>query len=132
MPLLYNTVLRKDPRKQDDPGKWHPVLRSIVPVNEKEVAKQIADETTLNPKEAEMAIYQLLKVLKTQLLKGNTVQLGDWGSFFLTINSEGVENEKDVTANQVKQVNVHFRAGKDLRQAINEATFKPVSTMTNK
>ena len=32
-------------------------------MKEKEVAKQIADETTLNPKEAEMAVAQLKKVL---------------------------------------------------------------------
>lgn len=53
------------------------VLRSVSKVNEKQVAQRIADESTLNPKEAEMAIYQLLKVLKLELLNGNTVELGD-------------------------------------------------------
>lgn len=108
------------------------VLRSVSKVNEKQVAQRIADETTLNPKEAEMAIYQLLKVLKLELINGNTVELGDWGSFYLTINSDGVEDESKVTANQVKQVNVRFRAGKDLRETINKAEFKPAATITAK
>jgi nucleoid DNA-binding protein len=42
----------------------------------KEVAKEIADETTLNPKEAEIALDQLQKVLIRNLLAGNSVQLG--------------------------------------------------------
>ncbi len=131
MALFYNKVQRKNPNHQEESGKWYPVLRSVSQVSEKEVAKRIADETTLNPKEAEMAIYQLLKVLKDELLSGNTVQLGDWGSFYLTINSDGVAEEKDVTATQVKQVNINFRAGSELREALDKAEFKPASTMTD-
>lgn len=130
MALFYNKVLRKNPSKQEEAGKWYPVLRSVTQVTEKEVSKRISDETTLNPKEAEMAIYQLLKVLKEELLSGNTVQLGDWGSFYLTVNSEGVEKEADVTAMLIKQINVNFRAGSELREAINKAEFKPATSMT--
>jgi nucleoid DNA-binding protein len=48
-------------------------------VKEKEVAKLLSDETTLNPKEAEMTLYQLLKVIIRLLLDGHTVQLGELG-----------------------------------------------------
>lgn len=50
-------------------------------MDEHEVAKLVADETTLNPKEAEKAVYQLEKVMERLLLDGHTVQLGELGSF---------------------------------------------------
>ncbi|MDR3267307.1 MAG: HU family DNA-binding protein [Tannerella sp.] len=46
-------------------------------MKEKDVAKLLAEETTLNPKEAEMTLYQLLKLIVRLLLEGHTVQLGD-------------------------------------------------------
>ena len=61
--------------------KWYASLKRITMVKEKQVAKLISEETTLNPKEDEMALAQLEKVLINQLLSGNSVQLGDWGSF---------------------------------------------------
>jgi len=58
--------------------------RFFVRVKEREIAKQIADETTLNPKEAEMAVSQLLKVVVNILLHGGTVQLGSLCLFRVT------------------------------------------------
>ena len=78
MSLLYNKVQRGNPAKPEEPKKWYLSLKSLGMVGEKEVARQIADETTLNPKEAEMALAQFEKILQRLLLDGHTVQLGDW------------------------------------------------------
>ena len=97
MAIFYNKIQRRNPSlKKDETKLWYPVLRRVDQVKEKEVAKQIADETTLNPKEAEMAVAQLKKVLINALTNGNSVQLGDWGSFYLSISSKGSEKEDDV------------------------------------
>lgn len=75
--FYYGYLLQQSSAPQQQRICWQMVLRSVSKVNEKQVAQRIADESTLNPKEAEMAIYQLLKVLKLELLNGNTVELGD-------------------------------------------------------
>ena len=49
------------------------------------------DETTLTPKEAEMAIVQLEKVMLNLLNGGYSVKLGDWASFSATVSSSGAE-----------------------------------------
>jgi predicted histone-like DNA-binding protein len=92
-------------------------------VGESTVAKEISDETTLNRKEAEMALDQLEKVLLRNLLASNSVQLGDWGSFHLTCNGEGSDTKDEVTANSIKHLNIRFTPGKTLRNALKEATF---------
>ena len=123
MSIIFHKVERGNPMNQSAPKKWYVTLKTLKRMSEKEVAKQIADETTLNPKEAEMAISQLKKVLLASLLSSNSVQLGDWGSFHLTCNSTGNNTRDEVTANNIKGLNVRFTPGKELQDALKSATF---------
>jgi predicted histone-like DNA-binding protein len=130
MSILYNKVERGNPANPGVPKLWHPVLKSTGLVREKEVAKRIADETTLNPKEAEFAIAQLYKVLTDYLLNGKTVQLGELGSFRLTVKSEGAATETEVTATQIKHVNIRITASETLKEALKKATFMAVESLS--
>ncbi len=129
MAVLFNKVQRGNPMDKEAPKKWYAVLKVINQLTEKEVAKQIADETTLNPKEAEMAISQLEKVLIRALLGGHSVQLGDWGSFHLTCNSEGSDTKEEVKAVNIKNLNIRFTPGTVLKEAIQKASFIPAETL---
>jgi nucleoid DNA-binding protein len=51
------------------------------------------------------------------------VQLGDWGSFNLTCNSEGKDTKGELNARAVKGLNIRFKPGKALREALSKATF---------
>lgn len=132
MTLLYKKIQRVNPSDKNAPRKWYPVVKSLGTLSEKEVARRIADETTLNPKEAEMALAQLEKVLINGLLDGYTVKIGDWGSFQVTVNAEGSELEKDAAATKITKVNIRFTAGKSLREAAQKATFRPATDYTGK
>ena len=70
-----------------------------------------------------MAIYQLPKEIIDGLLNGQTVQLGELGSFRLTVSGKGMESEEDVDANCVKQVNIRFIPSSSLKAALQKATF---------
>lgn len=129
--LLYKKIQRAKPgAKPEDPKKWYISIKSLAQVGEKEVARQIADETTLNPKEAEMALAQFEKILVRLLLDGHSVQLGDWGSFYLTVTSKGSDTEKEATPAKVEKINIRFLPGKDLKNAIGKATFTLASDLS--
>lgn len=132
MPVLYNKIERGNPANSSAPKKWYPVLKSTGLVKEKEVAKRLADETTLNPKEAEFAVSQLFKVVVADLLNGRTVQLGDLGSFRLTAHCEGVDTEKAVTAAQIKSLTVRFSASESLKEALGKAQIIAVESLGKK
>ncbi|MDR1168077.1 MAG: HU family DNA-binding protein [Heliobacteriaceae bacterium] len=129
MALFYKKVLRVNPSNPTAPKRWYPLLKSIGLVKEREVAKLLADETTLNPKEAEMTLFQLLKVIVRLLLDGHTVQLGELGSFHLTARGEGSDTEEEVNAGKIKSVHLNFTPSKELRKEIENATFKDISTI---
>ncbi|MDR1882911.1 MAG: HU family DNA-binding protein [Prevotella sp.] len=132
MPIFFNKVERGLPADPSAPKQWYPVLKSTGLVREREVAKLLADETTLNPKEAEMAVSQLLKVVTNLLLNGNTVQLGNLGSFRLTANTEGSATEAEVSAAKIKKLNVRFSESEELKEAIKKATFKDAASLSSK
>jgi predicted histone-like DNA-binding protein len=129
MPLFYKKVQRGNPANPSAPKLWYPILKSVGLVREKQVAKLLADETTLNPKEAEMTLFQLLKVIVNLLLEGHTVQLGELGSFHLTARSEGSEKESEVNPGKIKKIVLHFTSSAELRERISKATFKDAASM---
>lgn len=123
---LYSTTKYSgaNPMDKEAPKKWYPVLKSVGMMEVQEVARQISDETTLNPKEAEMALAQLEKVLISALLNGQTVSIGTWGSFQLTISAEGADTEKDAGPLKIRKVNVRFQPSKTLKEAVAKASFR--------
>ena len=130
MSIVFNRVERANPQDRTS-KKWYPVLKTIKKVSEKDVAKEIADETTLNRKEAEMALEQLEKVLIRNLLSSNSVQIGEWGSFHLTCNSEGSNTKGAVSAKNIKNLNIRFTPSKNLRDALSHATYTPAETLVS-
>lgn len=128
MSIVFNRVERANPQDRTK-KKWYPVLKTIKKVNEKDVAKKISDETTLNRKEAEMALEQLEKVLIKNLLASNSVQIGEWGSFHFTCSSDGSNSKESVSAGNIKGLNIRFVAGKSLRDALADANYIPAESL---
>lgn len=124
MAILLKTVARKNPQDKNAPVKYYPIQKTIRMVDETTVAEAIADETTLNPAEALMAIRQLRKILVRELLNSNSVKLGNWGSFGITLSTTGSETSEQVKANNVKTVNVRFTPGVELKEAMQKAQFE--------
>lgn len=92
-------------------------------VDETQVAMDLADETTLNPSEAMMAIRQLRKILLRRLLGGESVKLGNWGSFSVTLSSTGADTKEAVTARNIKSVNLNFQPDEAFKTDLQKATF---------
>jgi nucleoid DNA-binding protein len=71
-------------------------------------------------------------VLISNLLAGKSVQLSDWGSFYLTCNSNGMDTREAVTARTVKGLNIRFKPGKALKDALKKASFVFADDLVNR
>ncbi|WP_304250040.1 HU family DNA-binding protein [Parabacteroides gordonii] len=123
MGILVKAIQRINPRNKDAAKKWFAVQNSAGLVGETKVAELIADETTLNPAEALMSIRQLYKILLRLLLSGNSVKLGNWGTFSITLNCKGVEKKDDLKATDIVRVNINFQPGEEMKTALQKAEF---------
>ncbi|WP_298073736.1 HU family DNA-binding protein [uncultured Bacteroides sp.] len=123
MPILIKAIPKVNPHKPSEPQKWYVTQVTTSQVDETQVATELADETTLNPAEAIMAIRQLRKILLRRLLSGESVKLGNWGSFSVAISSMGVDTKEQVSASNIKSVNLTFRPDEAFKADLQKAQF---------
>lgn len=123
MAILIKPVQRVNPLKPKDPMKWYVTQVTTAQVDETQVAMDLADETTLNPSEAMMAIRQLRKILLRRLLGGESVKLGNWGSFSVTLSCNPSDKKEDLTARNIKSVNLNFQPDEAFKTDLQKAQF---------
>ncbi len=129
MPLFFNKVLRGKPGAPESEKKWYLILKSVGLVRTRQVAKLMADETTLNPKEAEIALVQAGKITGRLLADGHTVELEGIGTFYLTANSLPSDTKEGVTALNLKGVNIRFTPAPELQEAVNKAQLRSADSI---
>jgi predicted histone-like DNA-binding protein len=63
-------------------------------------------------------IIDLAKLLKRHLEDGNIVRFDDFGSFSVSIKSEGVDEEDKFHASMITKSKINARPGSDLREML--------------
>lgn len=123
MAILVKPIQRRNPQDEDAPKKWYVTQVTAAQVDETQVAMDLSEETTLNPSEAMMAIRQLRKVLLRHLLSGESVKLGNWGSFSVTITSTGSDTKEEVSARNIKSINLNFQPDAAFKADLQKASY---------
>ncbi len=124
MSVKFNIVARKNPFKPDAPPQYYPSIISSDRVTTRDVAHQIAEISTVSSPDIMAAIEGLLSVLPRNLANGSIVDLGDFGSFWLRIKSQGTDNTTDVTAQNITNVQIQFRPGKEFKRTLATIQFE--------
>ncbi len=120
MPLIFKKVQRGKPGDPDN-KKWYVTLKRLSIARIKEIAKLATADTTLNPKEVEYSLSLSLKAVPQVLKEGRSAQLGDLGTFFLTVTSAPADTPEGVTARNVKKINIRFRPSAEFQAEIDKA-----------
>ncbi len=63
-----------------------------------------------------------------QLLEGKKVQLGELGSFWVSLTSNGTDSMESFSASQIKEVNIIFTPGDDFQDLRSKAEFNLVAS----
>ena len=118
MSILINTIQKTNPQKQNQPAKFYAVAQSRGEVNFRDMAKEIAEITTVSVPDAVAVLESLVMIIPRHIEKGEIVRLGELGSLRITINSEGSETAEEVNASKVKKANYRFSPGEELQQTL--------------
>ncbi|MEI6062269.1 MAG: HU family DNA-binding protein [Bacteroidota bacterium] len=123
MAVNFKAVPKKNPSKQDDPPKYYAQVVSSGEMSMRQVAKQISAISTVSTTDTVAVIEAFLEVVPQTLADGKIVRLGDFGSFSLTLSSEGVADAASLGAKDITRVNVKFRPGKEFAKVIDTIEF---------
>ena len=92
-------------------------------------AKHIADHNGVYSRgTAKGVISDMCECLVEQLLNGNKIQLGELGTFGISISSVGADSLDKFTSKNIKAVNILFAPGVDFENLIGRAEFNLVAS----
>ncbi len=118
MTVKFNVVERGNPSDLAAPKKYYPSIQSSGRVTTRELAEMAAERSTLSTMDMMAAIEGFLAIIPQQLARGNIVELGDFGSYWLKTSSEGIENPEDVRASQIVTILPRFNPGKKFKDVL--------------
>ncbi len=119
MPVKYRVIQRNsDPRNPSGPKKFY---ASTVSNGESEIESLITSIekiSTVSGADIRGVIYALVDVITSDMADGKIVRLGELGSLRVSISSSGEDNEKDVSANNIKGAKILFTPGSKLKDML--------------
>ncbi len=116
--MKYKLTKKGNPGNPDAEKKWYATPVKAGTTTQKSLATQISGRSSLTAGDVGNVIQNLVELLPQELIKGNSVQLGDFGTFRISFSSDGVEEEKDFTVDKIKGVKVLFTPSADFKKVL--------------
>lgn len=123
MSVKYNVVERGNPSNPQAPKKFYPSIQSTGRLTLRELAAVAADRSTLTETDFIAAVESFLAIVPKELAKGNIVELGDFGSFWLKTNAEGAQDSDSVRAEQINSILPRFMPGREFKDTLDKIKF---------
>lgn len=124
MSVNYVLIPRKNPQQPEIPAKLYAQAKSTGELTLKKLGKEVAESsTTVSDTDVLAVLNDLVKVMRRHLDNGEIVRFGDFGSFQISISSEGAETEEKFNASLIHSPKVVFRPGPDLKEMLNNLKY---------
>ena len=124
MSVKYNVVERANPSNREAPKKFYPSIVSSGRLTLRQLAKEISNISTISSADTMAVLEALLTVIPAELAKGNIVELGDFGNFWLKSSGEGSDSADAVRATQIGGVLPRFNPGKEFKKVLDGIEYE--------
>jgi len=122
--MKYKLIERGNPGDITAPKKWYASPVKTGTVTQKSLAKEISSRSSLTSGDVANVVQNLLDLLPTKLIEGNSVQLGDFGTFRISFSSEGAETTGEFTTDKIKGLKILFTPGTDFKKEFSSIKFE--------
>jgi predicted histone-like DNA-binding protein len=122
--MKYKVIKKSNPLHPEQPKKLYASPVNAGKFTIKDFSKEIAGRSSLTRGDIENVLNNFLDELPTFLKLGLSIQLGEFGTFRLTLASEGATEEAGFTAANIKGVKVVFTPSVALKNELKTATFE--------
>ena len=111
--IKYTLISRKNPLTKEI--QWHGNAVPVTPIMLDQIAEEISSQCTLTAHDIKAVISALEEVNFKHLRNGESVRLGDLGSFHARLASKGAVSEEDFTVENFRGIKVRFVPSSKLR-----------------
>ncbi|MDR2206149.1 MAG: HU family DNA-binding protein [Flavobacteriaceae bacterium] len=122
--MKYKLIERGKPGDLTAPKKWYASPVKIGTVTQKTLGREIADRSSLTAGDVGNVIQNLLELLPYKLIEGNSVQLGDFGTFRVSFSSEGTDTQDAFHTEKIKGLKILFTPSPDFKKKLLDIQFE--------
>ncbi|NWG07731.1 MAG: HU family DNA-binding protein [Chloroflexi bacterium] len=127
MPVKFSPSPKKDPRNLEAAPKYYAIVKSDGRADIQTVAKSINSMSTVSEPDTLAVLSAFLHVVPEKLADGKIVELGDFGTFRVTVSSEGADQPDELTARHITDTRVIFTPGRRFKQMLDTIEFQKES-----
>ena len=123
--MKYRLIQKRNPQDPEVARKWYASPVNAGTLTFQELAAEIAGRSSLTQGDVENVLRNLLEQLPVFLRIGMSVKLGDFGTFRMSLSSEGVDApEQFDAASHVRRTRLIFTPGVLLKSALATITVE--------
>lgn len=126
--IPYSVAARKKPNAPSEPEKFYANAQSRGYVSIEEISERLSRATTVTRADTKAVLAALEDEITDALQNGEIVQLGDVGTFRVSLSSEGTDKEDEFSPAKIKAVKVLYRPSAKIKNAVAGASFEKVKT----
>ena len=122
--LKFKVIKRNYPRDLNAQPKFHASIKRNQNVGLDHMVDELRKISSINKGDAVSTLINLIDLVPKELARGNTVTLGNLGTFWLSVSSQGFDNAEDVSPKAINKVKVHFKASNQLKDLMSNLTYE--------
>jgi predicted histone-like DNA-binding protein len=123
MAVKLKKIQRKNPLNAAL-SKWYLTQETTGSVGFQEIAKEIERRSALSLGDVQSVLSNLMEVMPLFLKLGQSVKLEGFGTFRITVSSDGTETADELNARHVKGVKLVFLPGVELKRNLEDIAFE--------
>jgi DNA-binding protein, histone-like, putative len=127
MPISYSLTQRVNLKDVTAPRKYYAVAKSNGEETVRQLATEISKRSGLSSADVFAVIESFIDLIPERIADGKIVRLGDFGSFSLTLSSDGTEKIEEFNSSLIKGNSLNFRPGKIVQKVLDTVEYSKVS-----
>ena len=121
--LRLKVIKRRDPRDLSAQPKFYASVKRNQNVGLYHLVDELSLISPINKGDTVSVLINLIELVPKELARGNTVTLGNLGTFWINVSSQGFDNEEEVSPDVAEKVKVHFKASNQLKQLMSNLRY---------
>lgn len=126
MAIRFKAVQRVNPSDQNAARKFYARATTKEVKGLLDLADIMSDGGTIRRSDIYAVLISLVSAITREIKSGNRVNMGELGTFYPSINSEGYETAEEVSANGIKKVNLRYRPAKEMKKVLRTLDFQKI------
>ena len=125
MSVKYKVISTITPASGKENKRYYfPRITGSSKINLRQISRIIEKRSTASEADVTLVLTSLTNLIPELLAQGNTINLGEFGSFRLHAKTKSADSPENVTDKNIKELNIKFRPGNRLKEAIKKVKFE--------